>query len=260
VQGGLTAYVTAFAFFQLPIGIAATSIVTALVPQLSAYHVDGREDAFRARLAGGLQALTFLMLPATAAFIVLAEPMIRVLLEHGIVSAKSTELVASLLRLFAVGLLPFAAFQLLMRAYYTRQDAKTPAVINLWENLATIAFDIVLFAWISVKGLALAHSLGYVVGCAVGMWMLVRRIGPIAQRSNFVEMGKAVLAAAASAAAMLVVVEGTASIGDGELRALVQLVVGGVVGAGVFLGVAKLLRARDLDAVARLIPARFRPS
>ena len=47
VQGGLTAYVTAFAFFQLPIGIAATSIVTALVPKLAAHHVDGDTEAFR---------------------------------------------------------------------------------------------------------------------------------------------------------------------------------------------------------------------
>jgi putative peptidoglycan lipid II flippase len=259
VQGGLTAYTVAFAFFQLPIGIAATSIVTALVPQLSAHHVDGREEAFRARLAGGMQALTFLMLPATAAFLVLGEPLIRVLLEHGIVSAKSTELVASLLRLFAVGLLPFAVYQLLMRAYYTRQDAKTPAYINVWENAATIGFDIVLFAWISVKGLALAHSLGYVVGCAVGIVLLVRRIGPIATRSNWVEMGKAVVASAACAGAMLVVLVAVQEVVDpGELRALVQLVVGGAAGLGVFLAVAKALGAKDLDAFKRLIPGRLR--
>jgi putative peptidoglycan lipid II flippase len=259
VQGGLTAYTVAFAFFQLPIGIAATSIVTALVPQLSAHHVDGREEAFRARLAGGMQALAFLMLPATAVFLVLGEPLIRVLLEHGIVSAKSTELVSSLLRLFAVGLLPFAAYQLLMRAYYTRQDARTPALINVWENVATIAFDVVLFAWISVKGLALAHSLGYVVGCAVGIWMLVRRIGPIAQRSNWIEMGKAVIASAACAAAMLLVVAGVERVIEpGELRALVQLVVGGAAGLGVFLLVARGLGAKDLDAFKRLIPARLR--
>jgi len=261
VQGGLTAYVTAFAFFQLPIGIAATSIVTALVPQLSAHHIDGREEAFRARLAGGMQALAFLMLPATAAFLVLGEPLIRVLLEHGIVSAKSTELVASLLRLFAIGLLPFAVYQLLMRAYYTRQDAKTPALINVWENAATIAFDIVLFAWISVKGLALAHSLGYVVGCLIGIVLLVRRIGPIATRSNWVEMGKAVVASAACAGAMLLVMVGVEQVVDaGELRALIQLVLGGLAGGGVFFAVAKALRARDLDSLARLVPARFRPS
>jgi putative peptidoglycan lipid II flippase len=259
VQGGLTAYVTAFAFFQLPIGIAATSIVTALVPQLSAHHIDGREEAFRARLAGGAQTLTFLMLPATAAFVVLAEPLIRVLLEHGIVSTKSTELVASLLRLFAVGLLPFAVYQLLMRAYYTRQDAKTPALINVWENLATIVFDIVLFAWISVKGLALAHSLGYVVGCLVGIVLLVRRLGPIAGRQNWIEMGKALIASALCAAAMVVVLLGVAElIGPGELRALVQLVAGGLAGGAVFFVAAKLMGARDLEALARLVPARFR--
>ena len=35
------------------------------------------------------------------------------------------------LRYFAIGLLPFAAFQLLMRGFYTRQDARSPALINI---------------------------------------------------------------------------------------------------------------------------------
>ena len=259
VQGGLTAYVTAFTFFQLPIGIAATSIVTALVPQLSAHSVAGRTEQWRARLAGGMQALTFLMLPATAAFLVLGEPLIRVLLEHGIVGAKSTDLVASLLRLFAVGLLPFAAYQLLMRAYYTRQDARTPALSNLVENAATVAFDIVLFAWIGVKGLALAHSLGYVVGCVLAGFLLVRRVGPFVDRSNAIEMGKALLASVAAGVVMMAVLALAAeAIDAGELRALVQLVVGGVAGGAAFIGVAKALRARDLDSMARLVPARLR--
>lgn len=257
VQGGLTAYVTAFAFFQLPIGIAATSIVTALVPKLAAHHVDDDPEAFRRRIADGLRTLALLMLPATAGFLVLGRPMIETLLQHGIVGTQSVDLVAAVLRLFAVGLLPFAAYQLLMRAFYTRQDARTPALSNVIENGATIALDLALFGALSVKGLALAHSLGYFVGCAAAGWILVRRVGPVMDRASLLEMGKVAVASAVAGAAMLVVVAGVRGlIGPGDWRALVQLVAGAAVGAAAFLGAARALRVRDLAVLRRLVPGR----
>jgi putative peptidoglycan lipid II flippase len=179
LQGGITAYVTAFAFFQLPIGIGAVSIATALVPKLSAHHVDADIEDFRNRLAAGLRMTALLMIPATAALIALAGPLVGLLLQHGIVRAESADLVASTLRYFAIGLLPFAGYQLLIRGFYTRQDARTPALINVFENGITIALDFALFPVLDVRGLALAHSLGYVAGAALAWAVLSGRIGGI---------------------------------------------------------------------------------
>jgi putative peptidoglycan lipid II flippase len=256
LQGGITAYVTAFAFFQLPIGIAAVSIATALVPKLSAHHVDADLGDFRVRLAGGLKITALLMLPATAAFIVLAEPMVSVLLEHGIVGAESAELVASTLRYFAIGLLPFAAFQLLMRGFYTRQDARTPALINVVEVGVTVAFDFALFEALDVRGLALAHSLGYVAGVAVAAVWLGRQIGSLSGHGIVVETLKVAAAAAAAAAAMLGVLVAVEGIVPGFLRSLVQLVGAGVAGLAAFFASAWLLRVRDLAELERLLPGR----
>ena len=257
VQGGLTAYVTAFAFFQLPIGIAAISIVTALVPKLSAHYVDGEPDAFRRRIADGMRTLGLLMIPATVGFLVLAEPLIRTLLEHGIVSARSTELVAANLRWFAIGLLPFAAYQLLMRAFQTRQDARTPALVNLLENAVTIVLDIVLFALMGIEGLALAHSLGYVAGAIVAGVVLVRRVGPVVDRTALVELFKVLAAAAATAGAMLLAVVGMREVVDDlAWRALAQLLLGAALGAAAFLAVARALHVRDLAMLRRMVPGR----
>jgi putative peptidoglycan lipid II flippase len=257
VQGGLTAYVTAFAFFQLPIGIAAISIVTALVPKLSAHYVDGEPDAFRRRIADGMRTLGLLMIPATVGFLVLAEPLIRTLLEHGIVSARSTELVAANLRWFAIGLLPFAAYQLLMRAFQTRQDARTPALVNLLENAVTIVLDIVLFALMGIEGLALAHSLGYVAGAIVAGVVLVRRVGPVVDRTALVELFKVLAAAAVTAGAMLLAVVGMREVVDDlAWRALAQLLSGAALGAAAFLAVARALHVRDLAMLRRMVPGR----
>jgi len=259
VQGGVTSYVTAFAFFQVPIGIAAISVITALTPKMAAHHVDGDEESFRHRVTGGLRLCALLMLPATALYLVLAQPLISVLLEHGVAHARSAHLVASVLRYFAIGLLPFAAFQLLRAAFYARQDARTPAAVNVVENAVTIGLDIALFPVMHVQGLALAHSLGYVAGCVVALVPLRRAIGGLEGRRTFTELTKVALASTAMAAAMLAAIALIdAALGRGGARNLLELVVGGAVGLGVFVGLAWMLRVRDMAFFVDLIPARFR--
>jgi putative peptidoglycan lipid II flippase len=259
VQGGITAYVTAFAFFQVPIGIAAISVITVLTPKMAAHFVDGETEAFRARVAGGLRLAGLLMLPATALYLVLGEPLIRALLEHGVTTAKSADYVASVLRYFAIGLLPFAAFQLLRAAYYARQDARTPAAVNVVENAVTIALDFALFGLMHVQGLALAHSLGYVAGCAIAIVPLARATGGLEGSRVLTELGKVAVASCLMVVAMLLVTSAVRSGTDpGEARDLLQLAAAGAAGVVVFVVAAWALRVRDLAFFRDLLPRRFR--
>ena len=256
-QGGPTAYVLAFAFFQLPIGIAAVSIMTALVPKLSAHFVDGDDRLFTARLAGGLRAVVMLMLPATAVYLVLADPLVEVLLQHGVAKEASARLVADVLRMFAVGLVPFAAFLLLSRAFYARQDNRTTALWNILAVTVTVALDFALYPIWDVRGLALAHSLGFVVGAAVLGWVLIQRVGDLEGRRSVEELAKVAAASILAADAMLVVVALSEWAMDaGDARSLVQLVLGGAAGLAAFLYVAARLEVQDLSLFRRLLPAR----
>jgi putative peptidoglycan lipid II flippase len=256
-QGGPTAYTLAFAFFQLPIGIAAVSIMTALIPKLSAHYVDGHDLLFRVRLAGGLRAIVMLLGPATALYLVLADPLMKILLEHGVAKSASAELVASVLRLFAVGLIPFAAFLLLSRAFYARQDNRTTALWNILAVGVTVALDFALFPIIDVRGLALAHSLGFVVGSIVLAYLLTVRVGSLEARRTVGEFVKVAAASIVAADAMLAMLAlGDAIFGAGDVRAVFQLVFGAVAGLGAFLFVARRLGVEDLELLERLLPRR----
>ena len=260
-QGGITAYVTAFAFFQLPIGLAAVPIATALMPKLSAHHVDRSDSQFRLALSGGIRVTFLLMLPATALFLALADPLIQLLLEHGIVGGDSARLVASTLQYFAIGLVPFALYQLFTRAFYARQNTRLPAWINVVENGVSIVLDFILFPIMDVRGLALAHTLGYIVGTLLAAVVLRRELGPFGARQIVTEFGKVLVAAALMCGAMLLVVDGLDdAMSDGDLRATLELAAGGLVGLAVFAALAKLLRIRDIAVFSRLIPGRALPS
>ncbi len=223
VRGGPTAYFTAFAFFQLPYGIVAVSIMTALVPALAARHVDHDDDGFRSLIAGGLRMTGLLLVPATAAYLVLGPALITVLLERGVMSSSSSSVVADVLALFAVGLLPFSAFLLFLRGFYALQDARTPMYLNLVGNVVTMVLDFVLFPHMGVPGLALAHSLGYVVGAVLAGAVLAGRIGGLEARHSCAEMAKILAASIVATVVMVVVSAGARSMLPlGVGRALVE--------------------------------------
>lgn len=259
VQGGPTAMFTAFAFFQLPYGIAAVSIMTALVPRMSRQAVEGDEDGFRASVGSGLRLMGVLLLPATAGYLVLARPLVTTLLEHGVMSAESSELVAEVLQMFALGLVPFSFYLLLLRAFYARQDARTPTLVNVVLNTVYAVFSLALFPALRVQGLALAHTLCYICGALLAGILLSRRVGGLGTARTVAALARATAASAVAAVAMLLAVAAVnATMGPGGERALVQLVAGAAAGGVAFLGAAKTLRMEELDTLRNLLPGRSR--
>ena len=259
VQGGVTAMFTAFAFFNLPYGIAAVSIMTALVPRMSSQAVEGDDDGFRASVGSAMRLMGLLLLPATAGYLVLSRPLVTTLLEHGVMSANSSELVAEVLQMFAIGLVPFSFYLLLLRAFYARQDARTPTLVNVVLNTVYAVFSFIFFPAFRVQGLAFAHTLCYVTGALLAGILLSRRIGGLGTARTFAALGRSATASVVAAVAMVVALQGVdALMGPSGERALVQLVTGVLAGGGAFLVAAKALRIEELETLRNLLPGRSR--
>ncbi|MFN2589553.1 MAG: murein biosynthesis integral membrane protein MurJ, partial [Actinomycetota bacterium] len=145
VEGGITAYQSAFIFFQLPHAIFAVSIMTALLPSLSSRWADRDPNAFRSLLSQGIRATAFVVIPAAFGYLALSAPLVRLLLEHGVMQAPSTRLLSSVLIFFSLGLFSFSSFQLLLRAFYAMQDTRTPAVINVASVALNTAVNFLFF-------------------------------------------------------------------------------------------------------------------
>lgn len=259
VQGGVSAYQAAWILYQLPYGIFAVSVMTALVPRLAEHHVRGDGASFRADLSLGLRTTAFIVLPAAAGFIALSQPIIRLLLEHGVFGAGSTALFADTLVLMAVGLGAYAAFQQIMRAFYARQDTKTPWLVNIVAVAVTIATAIPAFALLGVPGLALAHALTYLSGTILGGAILRRRIGGIDGARLASSHGRIALASAATGVVSWLVAE---AVGDaigvrrlgGQLAQVASAMLAGLVTYGL---AAKVLRMTEFDSFVHLLARRF---
>ena len=258
-QGAYTAYVTAFTFFMLPHGLFAVSIFTALLPGMSGLAV--REDwaGFGERLGTGVRATIFLVLPAAIGYLVLGEPIVRVLVQRGVVTERSTELVASVLQVFVVGLVPFSLFQLFLRAFYSMQDTKTPFLVNCGAVALTTGLNVPLFHFYGVRGLAAGHACGYAAGALAQGRALGRRLTGPGALALLKGTPRTLAAAGAMGAVVWVVSRGVEAVGDTEtlVWSAAQIALAVIAGVASYLLFARWFGVAELRHVATLLGGRF---
>jgi putative peptidoglycan lipid II flippase len=261
VQGGPTAYATAFIFFQLPHGVFAVSVMTALLPPLSEQAVARDWDAFRATLARGIRLTAAVLLPAALGYLALAGPIVRLLLEHGVVTKASISLLVPVLMVFVLGLVPFSTFQLVLRAFYALQDTRTTFLVNLAAVGVHVTSNLILFnvlpeRW-KIPGLALGHVAHYTVGSALLLSLLSRRIGGLQGTRILAAVARMLVAGLIMfAAAILVARAVAAAVDPGLLRDLATVLAGVAVGVATYLAAARLLRVEELTMLLELVRRR----
>jgi putative peptidoglycan lipid II flippase len=260
-QGGYTAYGAAFILFQLPYAIFAVSIFTALLPAMSSRWSAGDIGGFRAMLTQGLRMTGFIVIPASFGYMVLAGPIVALLLQHGVAGAGSTELVSQMLTLFSIGLFSFAGFQLMLRAFYSMQDTRTPALVNIVSLAVNVTANL-LFVFVfgmGVRGLALGHATAYTIAAAILLVLLRRRLQGLDGRTLGVSLLRilvaAVFTAAAAWATSTLIVHAAPAPTPGRLT--LQVLVSVAVGLIVFLIAATVLRMEELAMVKRSLMRRF---
>jgi putative peptidoglycan lipid II flippase len=261
VQGGYTAYTTAFIFFQLPHGVFAVSVMTALLPPLSEQAVARDWDAFRATLSRGIRLTAAVLLPAALGYLALAGPIVRLLLEHGVVTEASTSLLVPVLRVFVLGLVPFSTFQLVLRAFYALQDTRTTFRVNLVSVGVNVVVDLLLFnllpqRW-KIPGLAFGHVSSYTVGSVLLLYLLSRRIGGLGAGQILAAVGRMLAAGLVMFAATVLVGRVAGRVVEpGLVRDLVTVVAGVAAGVGTYLAVARLLRVEELGLLLDVVRRR----
>lgn len=230
--GAVSVYLAAFTFYQLPHGLIAVSVMTALAPELARSHQRGDLASLRRHFAGGLRMLVLTMVPAALGLAVLARPLIRALLDHGDFSAHDVAETADTLRAFAIGLAAFSVYLYVVRTFTSMQNTRTPFLVNLVENGTNIATAFALWEWYGVVGLAWSWTIAYTVGAAVALLRLRAHLGGIEGRSVVATVWRVLVALVPTA---LVAVGVDRVVGSGSLVAAgADLVVAAIAASAVY--------------------------
>jgi len=159
---------------ELPQGVFGISLATYLLPTLSGLAVEKNYPEFRSTLQQGLSYLIFVNLIASVLLVVLAEPIIRLLFEHGKFNAGSTQRASFALACLAPGLVAFSMVNVLARAFYALGDTQTPMKISVVCLCLNLVFALWLILPFRQGGLGIANSLS--AACNVGLLLYALRL------------------------------------------------------------------------------------
>jgi putative peptidoglycan lipid II flippase len=256
-DGGVSAYTSAFIFFLLPHALIAVSIMTTLVPELSACA--GREDwsGFRTRFSMGLRLMALVVFPAATGYVVLAHPIVTALLEHGALDRVGADLAGDVLLAFGFGLPGFSIYLFTLRGFYAMHDTRTPFFLNLLQNALQVGLSFALEPLLGVPGLALAYGLAYSAAALVALWVLKDRVGSLDARRVGRTLAKVTAACLALALAVLAVAGRVG--GDAGAGALVRTTVGLLVGGAAYVAAVLLLRVDEVVLLRDRLLRRGRP-
>lgn len=261
---------SAYQLMLLPHGIFVMSLVTVLFPQMTQLWARGEHQSFRDTAERAVRLVIFVTLPLAMALAVLRVPVIRLFYERGQFDAHSTALVAAPLLLYLSSIVAFAASEPLIRSFYAMQDTRTPVYIALVTVTLNIVLGLIVVKtthW-NAAGLAFAFSVANNLEAVLLFIFLRRRIGGEQGRVLGWAFARACICTFVMGAALLlftrlsqgvlpfITLAGAYGRGLDAFWLLAWLGCAGLLGGGVFLGMAYVLRVPELAQVITLVRRR----
>jgi putative peptidoglycan lipid II flippase len=257
--GGPTYLFYGMRLIQFPLGIFGVALATAILPTLSAQAARGDLGELRKTLGFGLRMILFIILPAMLGLILLRQPIIHLFFEHGTFTAHDTTETALAVLCYSVGLWAFGGVRIIVSAFYSLQDTRTPAITAAIAVAANLIFSLALMSFLGAAGLALATALAAMVNGGILVAVLHRRLGGV----DWGSVGRSSLRVLIASAPLVVVCTWVADhqiwTHPGswiEKSAMLTLAIGMSVSG--YLGVHALLRSEELGLVWGIVRRKLK--
>jgi putative peptidoglycan lipid II flippase len=196
--------------------------------------------------------VSFIAIPAAVGLILLRQPIVQVLFQHGKFVAESTALTARALFYYALGLPAFAAIKLITPMYYSMHDTMTPARVGAYSLALNIAFNslflLFFLRYLSNGSPALASSLAAYFNFVLLFAIFRKRHGRLGARGLAASLSKMAACAVAMAAVCYGALKMSHFAGVNDFLRQAALLAGIIaVSSGIYFALAWLLRCEELN-------------
>jgi putative peptidoglycan lipid II flippase len=256
-SGALARLSVAQFLYQFPLGVFAIALATAIFPGLSEGAFDADREGFKATMRQGIEATLFEGLPASLGLILVREPAVRLLFQHGLISAHDAELIARSVLFYSMAIWAFSLQQIVSRAYYALHDTTTPLVMSVVTLSVNLAVEIpLLWTRLGESGMAVGTFASFGVQAVVMLGMLDRRVGGLGLGKLARPVAKMLVATTAMGVALWIL-KSSPLYPTGSRRSiwLAQLVLMTAAGAGVYFAACE---AMGVGIMEHLRPKRRR--
>lgn len=247
-----------FALMVMAQAAIAQSVAIAVMPTFSAQFALGKRDEMRAALASALRGVLLLAIPASLGLILLSAPIVAMLYQRGAFDSAAVEMTAWALAWYAAGMVGHSLLEVLTRAFYARQDTKTPVLVGIGAMTLNVVLSFAFSAWFRQLGwmphggLALANSLATALEAALLFALMRRQLQGIQGRSiadGFARFSLAALGMGLSLWAWLAFA--------GEMNPWLAGLGGVAIGALAYAAGVALLRVEEVSLVYQTLKRRL---
>jgi putative peptidoglycan lipid II flippase len=260
-DGPMTWLNIAFRLMQLPLGIFGVAIATVTLPLVSRSAALGNKAEFRGALAHAMRLVMLLTIPSAIGLVILAEPIIGLIYQHGRFTADATAHTAEALRFYAIGLVGYSAVKVLAPAFYALDKRNLPMLVSLGSIAVNFCLNwfFTFHLQLGHRGLALSTSLVAITNFLL-LYILMRRLSGRLETGLMIRTLAKLLVAGALLAAICLVAQHFiffSNVDATSLRKIFGLVGTIAVGGAAFFGAAYLLHVAELRDVVLLVRGRF---
>ena len=192
---------------NFPLGILAVSLATAVFPLFSRYGSRGDIQGLRSATNRALRLSLFLGIPSGAALVILARPAVQLIFGRGEFTPADVSLAAGILQAFSLGMWAYFSRHILLRAFFSVSDVKTPLKISCWIAVANMLLVTVLvFTPLGPRAFGLATAITASANVIALSWVLHRRWGHIGLRKIISSGWRTLIATAAMSGVIFAVI------------------------------------------------------
>src|SRR5215472_16654975 len=259
---GYAAFSNALQLFQLPYAIVGMSVITAVLPRMSAHAAEGANRLVSTDYSAATRLSPVILVPAALIMAALGPPLAEAVFGHGSTSPASARYLGVVFAVFALGLLPYTVFNLQMRVFYAMRDNRTPALIGAAAMALRISLSLTTLALVPPADVVAALGVGFglcslATAVALG-WALSRRMGSLDVRRtrrclvrlHVAAIPGVIFAFGASALIGAVMPAGT-------LAALATVAIGGSGALALYMLAARALKIGELRELTGMLRARL---
>ncbi|MDD5561504.1 MAG: murein biosynthesis integral membrane protein MurJ [Candidatus Omnitrophica bacterium] len=211
-DGGVAVLYFAYRLIQFPIGIFSNALSQAVLPTFSTQALEQDRESLKLTLSWALRAVFFALLPTSAIFMVLANPLVSALFGGGKFDFNSRLLTGNALFFYSIGLSAYGGTKILQSCFFALKDTVTPAKIAFLTLVMNVIFNAILMFPLKIGGLALATSFSGIITFLFLFFILSRRLDGFGERKIFYSFLR-ILAASSCMAAVSFLVSRALNVG-----------------------------------------------
>jgi len=193
-EGGVAVLYFSYRLIQFPLGIFSNALSQAILPTLSTQALEDNNEPLKATLSWGLRATFFVMLPASAGFMVLASPIVSTLFGGGRFDLTSVHTTSQALFFYSIGLFAYGATRILQNCFFALKDTVTPTKVAGLALAVNVILNSILMFPLKVAGLALATSISGINTFFILFVILKKKLGDFHTKDVFISFLRILLA------------------------------------------------------------------